>query len=222
MCSTRCNRWHSITVSGSSIALGYGAYAKEIDKQLNDLVTKRIQAGNFGAITDAEIKIIKDAVNAKVQTAVGSNQSFWNLFTDQDDNLGVTFKTFSDDEIQFQYFDFPEIASADASDRFALSGGISLGPVPTATVDSCAAQRAAVNAKQAEITGYQLQREALQNQLQHATPQEKSGIVAEIRADDDRITQAQAELPALQTALDSCIAHHRHTGVLNPAIVVNH
>jgi hypothetical protein len=205
-----------------SIALGYGAYAKEIDKQLNDLVTKRIQAGNFGAITDAEIKIIKDAVNAKVQTAVGSNQSFWNLFTDQDDNLGVTFKTFSDDEIQFQYFDFPEIASADASDRFVLSGGISLGPVPTAPVDSCAAQRAAVNAKQAEITGYQVQKEALQNQLQHATPQEKSGIVAEIRADDDRITQAQAELPALQTALDSCIAHHRHTGVLNPAIVVNH
>jgi hypothetical protein len=207
----------------SSIGLGYGAYAKAIDKQLNDLVNKRIQAGDFGPITDAEIKSIKDAVNAKVTEAVGSNQSWWNLFTDQDDNLGVTYKTFTDSEIQSQYFDFPEIVSQDASDRFALSGGLSLGPVPTDPVDHCATLRAAVNAKKAEITSLQLRVATLQNQLQNATPQEKSGIVADIKKDNDLLTQAEAELPALQGALDLCTSHHHLSPVIDPAIVVvNH
>lgn len=204
----------------SSIALGYGAYANEIDKQLNALVTKRIQATNLGPLTDPEIQAIKNAVNTRVQDAVGSNQSWWNLFTDQDDNLGFTYKTFTDAEIQFQYFDFPEIASQDGSDRFVLSGGLSLGPVPVDPVDHCAAQRAAVNAKHAEITSLQLRIATLQNQLLHATPQAKSAIAADIAAAGLLVTQAESELPALQSALDSCTSFHHHTPIIDPGILV--
>lgn len=204
----------------SSIGLGYGAYAKEMDKQLNDLVRKRIQSGDLGPITDDEIQAIKDAVYAKVEEAVGSNQSWWNALTDQDDNIGFTFKTFTDSEIQFQYFDFPEIANGDRSDRFVLSGGLSLGPVPADPVDTCSVQRSAVDAKKAEIAAYQLRIAALQSRLLHATPQEKAGIVADIQEFSALETQAESQLPSLQAALDACIAHHHHGDVLHTNVVV--
>jgi len=192
----------------SSIILGRIAFSKEIDKQLNDLVTKRIFVGDFGPITDAEIKSIKVSVKAKVEDAVGSNQSIWNVFTNQDDNIGFTYKGFTDSEIRFQYFDFPEIASGGSSNRFILSGGLSIGRVPSDPVDLCATPRAAVNAKRDEINSLHTRVTLLQNQLHHATPQQKAGIVAEIHATNDLLTQAEAELPALQAELDSCLSHH--------------
>jgi hypothetical protein len=202
----------------SSIELGYIAYAKAIDQQLNEFVSKRIARLDFGPITDAEIAAIKNAVNAKVEAAIGSNQSWWNLFTDQDDNIGFTYKTFSDAEIHFQYFDFPEMVSG--GNRFVLSGGVSLGRVPGETVDLCATPRAALKAKQDEIKGLQLQRTALQHQLQHATPQQKAAIVASIQALGEQIAQAEAQLPALQDALDACTSHHHHIPPVNDGSVV--
>ncbi len=206
----------------SSIILGRIAYSKEIDKQLNDLVKKRILAGDFGPVTDEEINTIRKAVKAKVEEAIGSNQTIWNIFTNQDDNIGFTHKGFTDSEIQFQYFDFPEIVSDDSSNRFVLSGGLSIGPVPTDPVDLCATQRAAVKAKKDEINSLQTRVTLLQDQLHHATPQQKAAIVAEIKATNGLIAQAEAELPTLQAALDSCISHHHgHDVHIDPTIVVN-
>jgi hypothetical protein len=208
----------------SSIILGRIAYSKEIDKQLNDLAKKRILSGDLGPVTNAEINAIKSAVLAKVKDAIGSNQSIWNVFTNQDDNLGFTYKAFTDSEIQFQYFDFPEIVSDDSKDRFVLSGGISLGPVPTDPVDLCATPRAALNAKKDEITSLQHRVTMLQDELHHATPQQKPAIIAEIKETNSLITQDEAELPALQAALDSCISRlHDHLRDVNigPTIVVN-
>ena len=135
---------------GKSIVLGRIAYAEAIDRQLNILINKQIHTGDFGPITDAEISAIKEAVQSKVTTAVGSNQSIWSkLFTDQDDNLGFVYKSFVGSEIQFQFFDFPEIRSG--ANQFVLSGSLSLGPVSTTPIEVCAAQRAAVKAKNDEI-----------------------------------------------------------------------
>ncbi len=189
-------------------------------------MTKRIQTRNFGSITDAEIETIKAAVKAKVEGAIGSNQSIWNAFTNQDDNLGFVYKTFTDSEIQFQYFDFPEIKSGGSSNRFVLSGGLSLGPVPSTPVDLCATQRAAVKAKNEEINSLHTRLLLLQDQLHHATPQQKAAIVAEINETNAFITQAEAQLPMLQAKLDSCLSHdhrHDHPGgvVIDPTIVVD-
>ena len=52
------------------------------------------------------------------------------------------------------------------------------------------------------------------NELQHASPQQKAAIVREITATGDLLTQAEAQLPALQTALDACQAHHFPGGVI--------
>lgn len=204
----------------SSIILGRIAYSKEIDKQLQDLANKRIQTSDFGPITDAEINTIKVAVQTKVTHAIASNQSIWNVFTDQDDNLGFVYKAFTASEIQFEYFDFPEIKSG--TNRFVISGGLSLGPVPSNPVDLCATQRAAVKAKKDEINSLHARTSMLQNQLQHATPQQKAAIVAEINETGALITQAEAQLPVLQAALNSCQSHH-HPGevITDPPIVVN-
>lgn len=149
------------------------------------------------------------------------------MTTDQDDIVGFVYKLFTatdatHSDIKFQYFDFPEITSG-SSNRFTLTGRLSLGPIPTPPVDLCAAQRAALKAKTDEIHSLQTRITLLQNQLQHASPQQKAAIVREITATGDLLTQAEAQLPALQTALDACQAHHFPGGVItgNNTIGVN-
>ena len=68
------------------------------------------------------------------------------MTTDQDDIVGFVYKLFTatdatHSDIKFQYFDFPEITSG-SSNRFTLTGRLSLGRIPTPPVDLCAAQRA--------------------------------------------------------------------------------
>jgi hypothetical protein len=195
----------------SSIVLGRIAYAKEIQAQLEALVSERIRTANYGDITNAEIEAIKSAVKAKVEEAVMSNQHFWDLPW-QDDNIGFTYALFkyprvdeNDDDptIEFQFFDLPEIANG--SDRFALTGRLSIEALPPDVIDLCAPQRAALRAKEEELAGLQSRRAMLQTMLQNATPQQKAAIVDAIEATNALMGQVEAEIPDLQTALEECL-----------------
>ena len=107
------------------------------------------------------------------------------------------------------------------TDRYVLSGEITIGAVPGDTVDLCAAQRAAVEAKKQEVASLQHRVMSLQQQLQHATPQQKPAIIHEIGATNDLIDQAEAALPALEAALNACLAHfHNHVDP-NDVVVVS-
>jgi hypothetical protein len=220
----------------SDMVFGRIAYTKEMEKQLNALMQKRIQTGDSGPLTDAEKNAIKAAVTSKVTEAVGSHQSIWDFFRDQDDPLGFTYKISPENEtdtIHAQTFDFPEITTTKqvtvsesvppvtvVTDRYVLSGEITIGAVPGDTVDLCAAQRAAVEAKKQEIASLQHRVTSLQQQLQHATPQQKPAIIDEIGATNDLIDQAEAALPALEAALNACLAHfHNHVDP-NDVVVV--
>lgn len=207
----------------SSIILGRIAYSKEIDKQLNDLVHKRLVAGDSSPLKDEELAAIKEAVKTKVEDAVGSNQSLWNIFTDQDDNLGFAFVGFSDSEIVSHFFDFPQIGSDTDANRFVLSGDLSIGAIPTDPIDLCKTQRAAVKAKEDEIDSLQGRVAILQSQLQHATPQQKAAIVDEIQETNALLTQAEGDLPALQAALEECQHRHDHAHDIHvePGVVVD-
>jgi hypothetical protein len=212
----------------SDIVFGRIAYSKEMEKQLNDLMRKRIQTGNDGPLTEAEKNAIKSAVKSKVEDAVGSHQGVFDIFRDQDDNLGFTHMILPDGSgktIQAGTFDFPEIRTTKkvdrpfplpdvevVTDRFVLSGELTIGPVPGGTVDLCAAPRAALKAKRDEIKGLQHRVELLQLQLQQATPQQKPAIVQQIGATNALIGQAEAALPALEAALKACIDRF-HTGL---------
>ncbi|WP_375412779.1 hypothetical protein [uncultured Bradyrhizobium sp.] len=209
----------------SSIILGRIAFSKEIDKQLNALISKRIQTGDTSPLTDQEINAVKSAVKSKVKDAIKSDQSFFGLLTrDQDDIIGFVYKVFAhppdppQPDISFQYFDFPEITSG-SDNRFVLSGRLSLGPVPTPPVDRCATQRAALKAKTDQIHALETRITSLQTQLQHASPSQKAFIVQEITATGDLLTQAEAELPALQAALDACESRPHPGGVITGTTV---
>jgi hypothetical protein len=197
------------------------AYTNEMENQLNALMTKRIGTGDSGPLTDAEKEAIKVAVTSRVEAAIGSGQSVWDLFRDQDDPLGFTYKIFPersmDEEpntpplIVPQTFDFPEVTTTDdgwfsdtVTDRYVLSGEVTVEPVPGETVDLCAAPRAAVEDKKDEIASLQHRRATLQQFLQHATPQQKAAIIDEIGATNDLIGQAEASVPALEAALKAC------------------
>lgn len=197
----------------SSIVLGRIAYAKEIEAQLDALVSERIRTGNYGDITDAEIRAIKSGVKGKIEDAVGSNQSAWDIFRNQDDDIGFTYALFrypkADDEggrkIEFQYFDFPEIANG-SSDRFTLSGRLSIGAIPGESIDLCARQRAALKAKEDELSSLQTRKSLLQTMLQSAPPQQKAAIVDAIEATNALMSQVEAQIPDLRAALEACMA----------------
>jgi len=194
----------------NAIIAGHLAYSKEIEKQLNALVKKRISTADKSEIKDSEVKVIRDAVNSKVKSAIKDNLSLGQkLFDNQDDLLGFTFVNLVNEAIQTKTFDFPEIFEGDnrqsSSNRFVLSGAVTAGPVPPPPVEICKTQKAAVNAKLQEIQGLQGIVTSLQLQLQHATPQQKPGIVKAIQSTNDQITKAQAELATLQAALQACL-----------------
>jgi hypothetical protein len=215
----------------SDIVFGRIAYSKEMEKQLNALMQKRIQMNDRSPITPAEKETIKAAVTSKVTSAIGSHQGFFDVFRDQDDALGFTHVIFPEaegDTIHAATFDFPEIittmnvigAGSIVTDRYVLSGEVTVADIPPNTVDVCARQRAALEGKRQQITSLQNRVTLLQQQLQNATPQQKSGIVQQITATNAEIVQDEAQLPALEAALNACIAAPHTHGDLHGGSVV--
>lgn len=205
-----------------SIVRGRIAYSKEIEVQLKALIDKRIQAGDSGPLTDAEIGTIKSNVSAKVKEAIKSGQSAFSLlFTDQDDNLGFTYASFSGSEIAFKFFDFPEIGSG-SSNRFLLTGRLSVEAIPAEPVVLCRPQRDALKANEDRIKSLQLRKSLLQTDLRNASPAQKAAIVDEIERTNELIAEAEGRVPELQAALDSCMPNFDHADVaVNPVNEVN-
>jgi hypothetical protein len=206
---------------------GLRAFADAMHKTLNDLIRKRIRTIDRGPVTTEEADAIRDEVESKVKAAIKSNLTLGQkLFDNQDDVLGFSHMAFIGSEIQNRSFDFPEMVQRNIlgaiRNQFVLSGSLTVGPVPPDTVDVCATQRAAVQAKRDEIKGLQNMKAVLQQQLQHATPQAKAAIVQQITATSAKITQAESELPPLVAALEACEAgpHGRTHGDL-PDVVVH-
>lgn len=75
-------------------------------------------------------------------------------------------------------------------------------PVP---LNRCQAELDAVNAAQSALQGLEIRVQSLQSQLQNATPQEKSGIVTEIRdLTENQIPWAKTKLDSAEAALKKC------------------
>ena len=204
----------------SSIILGRIAYAKEISVQVNALVTKRIQTQDDGPITDDELKAIRKAVAAKAEAAIGSNQSIWDFFRNQDDPGGYAYvgygdaglKELAESASRSKPMEFKEISNESGSDRYALSGIVSIAEPRDERFDLCAAERAPVKAKEQEIQWLQGRRDMLQVELQNAAPQNKGAIVDEITSTNEAITRAELELGPLKAALEACISRRAGAG----------
>ena len=221
----------------SDMVFGRIAYSKEMEKQLNDLMRKRIQTNNNDPLTEDEKNTIKAAVTAKVEDAVGSHQSAWDWFRDQDDSLGFTYKIVPEhdgDTIHAQTFEFPEITTTKqvkvfdtvppltvVTDRYVLSGEITIGAVPGGTVDLCAGPRAALEAKKQEITSLQHRISS----LQQTTPARDPPAEVRDRAGDRRHQRphrpSRSSPPSLEAALAACIDRFHNDVHLSDAVIVS-
>ncbi len=121
-----------------------------------------------------------------------------------DDPIGLTFWTLAGAALKNRNIDFDLSSSSTApSDQFTLTAQLNVRII---LPDKCAAQRAAFTHAQDVVKGLQGQREMLQIQLHHATPQEKSAIVAAINNVNAQLPAAEAALAQAKAALDACLA----------------
>lgn len=131
-----------------------------------------------------------------------------------DDALGVIVWTLSGQALKPRDIDFD---LSQPNERFLLSArletAITLAPV-------CENERAAAEHARAVVKGLQGQREALQQQLHHATPQQKAGIVAAItRINEVELPPAEAALADAEAALATCLSAHDIGGPLDGPVL---
>ena len=131
-----------------------------------------------------------------------------------DDALGITVWTLSGQALAPKNIEFD---LRQPSERFLLTAKlevtISLPPV-------CQNERAAAEHARAVVQGLQGQRAALQQQLHHATPQQKPGLIAAIkRINEVDLPPAEAALAEAEAALAVCLSAHDIGGPLDDPIL---
>jgi hypothetical protein len=132
-----------------------------------------------------------------------------------DDSVGFTVWTLSGPALAPRYISFNLDSS---SERFTLTGYIQLTDLP---VSLCQAERDRLAQAEAVVKSLQTQRELLQTQLHHATPQQKPAIVAQItRLSEVDMPAAEAALTDAEVALKRCLDRfdHPHGPTESPAI----
>jgi hypothetical protein len=130
-----------------------------------------------------------------------------------DDALGVIVWTLSGQALKPRDIDFD---LSQPSEHFVLTAkletAITLPPV-------CENERAAAEHARAVVKGLQGQRAALQQQLHHATPQQKAGIIAAImRINEVDLPPAEAVLADAEAALATCLSAHNLGGTLDQPV----
>lgn len=131
-----------------------------------------------------------------------------------DDAMGIIVWTLSAQALTARNIDFD---LSQASERFSLAArlevSIILKPV-------CQNERAAAEHALAVVKGFHGQRAAYQHQLQTATPQQKSGIIAAIKKINEvDLPPAEAALAQAEAALAACLSARDIGGPLdNPVL----
>jgi hypothetical protein len=131
-----------------------------------------------------------------------------------DDSIGFAFLAFSGAEIRNRNLTFD---LSGMGQQFSLTGSLALSTI----VVLCQAQRDALAHAQAVLKGLQTQRQVLQEQLHHATPQQKPGIVAAINQVAAQEPAAEAAVAAAQAALEACLGEFGGThGPLDHSVLI--
>jgi len=226
--------WEADETPASAVQAGNQAFLDELRAQ----VSKNLAA--LSTATDAERKTIvediKKKVYDKVHAAVENKLSSWEKtrvflgWLNLDDFMGSDFKLLPDltptsftltflgnaGDVIFQNPGGVPPKVVNPPIQYELRGSLKVQAV---TVDVCQAQVDAVNAAQAKLKGLQDMVQSLQAQLQHATPQQKSGIVAQIRQiNEHQIPQAQKALDEARSALEACRASHTRRPPVPPVV----
>jgi hypothetical protein len=131
-----------------------------------------------------------------------------------DDALGITVWTLSGQALAPRNIEFD---LRQPSERFLLTAKLE---VTISLPAVCQNERVAVEHARAVVNGLQGQRAALQQQLHHATPQQKPGLIAAIkRINEVDLPPAEAALAEAETALAVCLSAHDIGGPLDDPIL---
>ncbi len=218
--------WEQDNTPMSAVQAGYQAFLDELHAAIGSNLLALSQADD--ATQKTIIDNIKTRVYNKVYSAEEGKLSTWEKtkvylgWLNLDDFMGSDFKRFPDltpttFTLSLKGFSGDLIIHNAGSStptatnppvEYEIKGNLKIQPV---VVNICQAQVDAVNAAQAALKGLQDQVHSLQLQLQHATPQEKSGIIAQItRINTVQIPPAQAALDNAKVALEKCKALLTH------------
>jgi hypothetical protein len=211
--------WEKDDTPAKTVQVGYQAYLDE----LKDAIGKNLL--NFSQADDAQQKVIiddiKKSVYAKVYAAEENSLSGWEKtqvyfgFMNLDDFMGsdfnrfsevasttftLTFKGFAGDAIIDIFANPPKAVNPPV--QYEIQGNLTVQDI---NVDPCQAEIDAISAAQSALQGLQNMIVSLQSQLQHATPQEKPGIIAQIKdISENQIPAAQTKIDNAQNALKRC------------------
>jgi hypothetical protein len=131
-----------------------------------------------------------------------------------DDSIGFVVFAFSGPALTTRNISFPLNRG---SDRFTLTGRIQLSIV---LPPRCHAERDLVAQAEEVVKGLQGQRHALQQQLQHATPQQKPAIIDLIqRIAEVDLPAAEAALAQAEAVLSACEERFHRDPILDPVIL---
>jgi len=226
--------WEQDDTPMSAVQAGYQAFLDELNTAIGSNLLALSQADDVTQKTI--INNIKTNVYNKVYSAEKDKLSSWEKtkvylgWLNLDDFMGSDFKRFpnltpTSFTLSFKGFAGDLIIQSSGSTtpiatnppvEYEINGSLRIQPI---IVNICQAQINAVNAAQATLKGLQDQIQNLQLQLQHATPQEKSGIIALItKINTYQIPPAQTILDNAKAALEKCKAEHTHLPEHTPVV----
>ena len=226
--------WEQDNTPISAVQAGYQAFLNELRAAIGSNLIALSQADE--ATQKTIIDNIKTSVYNKVYSAEEGKLSAWEKtkvylgWLNLDDFMGSDFKRFPDltptsftlslkglaGDLIIQNSGSTTPTAINPPVEYEINGSLRIQPV---IVNVCQVQLDAVNAAQAALKGLQIQVQSLQLQLQHATPQEKSGIIAMItKINTVQIPPAQTTLDNAKAALEQCKAGHIHLPEHSPVV----
>lgn len=204
--------WEEDETPEAAMRAGFQAFSRELRAALADNLFA------LGSATEEEqkaiIETIKTRVKTRVESAIENSLTSWQktrVFVgtlNLDDIINSDFASFADLVPTRIILTF----RAGASDVYLIQGNLQVRPV---RVDLCQTEVDSVKVAQSAVNGVDAEIRQLQDDLQHASPADKPGILAEIkRLREEDLASAQDALEDARRALQVC--RNRTQSVLTP------
>jgi hypothetical protein len=194
--------WEEDETPEAAMRAGFLAFSSELRAALADNLFALSQASEEEL--DAIIENVKSRVKQRVRSAIENGLTGWQktrVFVgtlNLDDIVDSGFKHVAD----FLPTPITLAFRAGSSEAYEIQGTLQVRPVP---VDRCQAQVNAVKTAQSAVNAVDAAIQALQAELQHASPSEKPFIISEIkRLREEELAVAQAVLSGALRALSIC------------------
>lgn len=194
--------WEEDETPNKAMRAGFQVFAPELRAAVRDNLLSLNQASEEERAVI--IESIKDRVRDKVKSAISDGLTGWQKVRvglgtlNLDDIVASTHASF--DSLQNRSFTMTFRSGTDQ--HYEIDGSIRLRPV---VLDRCQALVDAVQAAQGVVNGVEAEIEALQEELQNASPGQKPFLIQEIkRLQNEDLVQAMEALDEARQALLRC------------------